>query len=252
MNDKSLAPALSRGLKILELISENGGMGFNELMRTLCISATSLNRLLKVLLDEGYIVRDPGSRYVRGVKCLLLGRGGVSYQTLLGHSGVILRELSDTFKVSCLLIVFEDYKMVCIDKVACPDNVVLQEVGTVDTNYPNNPWGFLFLASLPLQERMLLLSSIQASLPQAHNNPSPQMLEKLIEDTRQNGYGDDLSSIILNVRRFAVPIYDSGHRLIAALGVGSIEGLLDENKTASMIEKMRQKAHALSKIIQGQ
>ena len=68
-----IVPALERGLKILEMLSEHpSGLLMGE-MKELQLPAASLYRMLVTLAELGYIIRDEHDRYHLGRKLLSVG-----------------------------------------------------------------------------------------------------------------------------------------------------------------------------------
>ena len=63
-----IVPAVERGLKILEMLSEHpSGLLMGE-MKELQLPAASLYRMLVTLTELGYIIRDEHDRYHLGRK----------------------------------------------------------------------------------------------------------------------------------------------------------------------------------------
>ena len=73
LSDKSPAPALDRGLAILELLAEaKEGLAFTQLQESLGANATTMTRLLRVLQQRQYIQipKQVGIRLLPSFLCL--------------------------------------------------------------------------------------------------------------------------------------------------------------------------------------
>ena len=233
------APALKRGLELLELIYQLYPIGFNRLQQESGLNTSSLNRLLKVLIEEDHIVKNIEGKYEPGIRLFTLIYGHSIWEPLEFTIHETLLNISKRFKVTALFIVFIQSGSHILDKVASPDNVAMREPGDTLLDYQRNPWGHLYLSQLNEQDRHVFTDEID-----------PPMLEASLQFIKEKGYADDHSKIAENLRRIAIPVYGKNGKLIAAFAAGSYINLITDTKVSAIIEELRKKAHLLSKMFQ--
>ena len=241
------APALARGLELLELIAREKEISFNRLGVKSSINTSSMNRLLKVLLDYGYIIKNSHSRYELGLKPLALAQGNALWQMLLNRSTPLMQELSSRFGVTCLLLGFSKNEIIALNKATHPDNIAMQDVGSIKRDYILTPWGFLFISRLPQQHRRDFINSNKQEYKDYTGIPSDIELDTMISLAAARGYADDEAKILSgNVRRLAVPVYGMAGEMVASLSVGSLTGLLNNINIQELVGCMKKKAEDLS------
>lgn len=221
LSDKSPAPALDRGLAILELLAEaKEGLAFTQLQESLGgLNATTMTRLLRVLQQRQYIQKDSQTgRYKTTAKLSLFARSTTVNELLLSEAPGVMEELKEKFSVTALLIRFAAGKMVALAKVVHPDNVAMQAVGTVSDSFTTNPWGLMYLAHT----------------------------QKLKSKYVHPKYADDEGELSPGMRRLSAPIYNNKQELVAALNVGSVDSLLTEKVLAELIPELVGAAEKLS------
>lgn len=102
-NGKSLAPALERGLELIEYIGRaDNPVSFTELVAAPAIPKATLSRLLKVLLSTGYL-ENRGNGYLLGAKCNILGQRSVIIDLLVLHGKTAVEKVCKATACTCLL-----------------------------------------------------------------------------------------------------------------------------------------------------
>lgn len=234
----------------MELLSTHQSLGFNELAEMIGVNAPSLNRLLKTLLAEGYLVKNKDLKYTLSLKTALISPNTILSRTLQGHGKPILEKLSKDYQVTAMIIAYTGSSMICLDKVVHPYNIVMQSINNIATDYHCSPWSFLLLNHLSSAESAFLLENESANYPEEVIILPDQALEVLLSHFEHHGYADDLGKTFKNVRRLAVPIYGPGDHLVAALCIGSFSSLLSDIAIESLSQSMIDKAKDLTKLLQ--
>ncbi len=242
----SSAPGLVSGLQILEYVSSRPqGIGFNELKSLLELQSASLSRYVKVLYEEGYLEKNEAQLYVPGYRLLRMNQSQEAWLPALTEiTGPVLQSITAQTAMSSLWIGYSQGRMVCVDRALAPEGVVLQEPGTVRTDYHVQPWAYLYLSGLSPEKRRVLLDNSVLSLP-SWTVPDAESLVRRINDAGLLGYSDDGGDIVPGYRRLAVPVHKQG-KLIGAIGVGFINGQLGEADIQAAISLMQEKAAGIS------
>jgi IclR family acetate operon transcriptional repressor len=250
---KSSAPALTRGLEIIEILAqEQRPIGFNELMERMGLNASSLNRYLNVLVRKGYVAKDGQGRrgYALGLHLLALSHSNKFWERLHHYAAPILRETTARYRVTSLIVGFSGRQMIILDRVLGPDNIGTQEIGEVKTDYLWVPWGALFLAHVSDKERVSMVEQMELAHNRMGRPATPQELKERIELFRSLGYVDDRGTQIPQVRRIAAPVYGPNDTLIAALASNSLEAFLRDGVDRELVSWLKGQAAKLSQLLQ--
>jgi DNA-binding IclR family transcriptional regulator len=113
------APALEKGLDIIELLSgEEGGLVQTEIAQRLNRSVGQIFRMLEVLEERGYIRRsDDDGRYRLTLRLFELGHRHPPVRRLLTAALPELRRLADTTEQSVHLSVHHDRRLLVVAQI---------------------------------------------------------------------------------------------------------------------------------------
>lgn len=100
-------PALSaaRGLDIIDLLATAGrAMTLSDIMRATGINLASCHAVLNVLVERGYLARDPQAKaYALGPAMYGAGQAALSGQPIIAHAERAARELFDELHIPVLI-----------------------------------------------------------------------------------------------------------------------------------------------------
>lgn len=107
--DRYRAPALDKGLDILEVLSSQArGLTRAEIVKELGLSASQIYRMLERLVARGYVCRlDGGDRYALTMKLFLLGSGHPPVRRLIAQTQPMMDDFARELRQSCHLVVPE-------------------------------------------------------------------------------------------------------------------------------------------------
>lgn len=238
MEEKSVAPALSRGLTILEIVAKEGTIGFNELKEKMSLHATTLNRLIKVLIEKEYLVKNQDNRYTLGLQLLNLSNQETFWNKMIDKLDVGMRTINEKYGITVLLAELSHDKGTIIYKIIEASNLGMLEVGDIHYDLMNFPWGILYIAE---QEK----AKQEEIIKKAYSNPVRNMnvvnrkdIDTLINEAINEQYVDD-KALFFSGRRFAVPIYLSNGKLVGALCSGSNKDNLKDISIRELINDMK-------------
>ncbi len=148
------APALSRGLEILEfLASVPGPIPHIEIARSLKRTPGELFRLLQVLEREGYIARDAGNAYHLTLKLLRITSATNPVKLLVDRARSPMRDYARSQGQECHLSLLEDGQQLVIAQESGTAPVGLRVRNGSIHDPRRTTSGRLLLANLPLSER---------------------------------------------------------------------------------------------------
>jgi IclR family mhp operon transcriptional activator len=203
---------LERGLLVLDALSVSSGMTLRELHRNTSLPKPTLLRILATLETHGYVRR----RIADGVwrRCVQRSDAGALQGLLLDAGSGILDDLCGRLRWPSDLAVYDAGSMTIIETTRrkTPYAVNLTGVG-YRVPMLQTGLGRAWLSYCSDKEREEILASLRVSdspFDRAANNA--QLVEQLIEETRQQGYGIRVSGLTLRKAGgeksdgFAVPV----------------------------------------------
>jgi DNA-binding IclR family transcriptional regulator len=214
---KYAAPALEKGLDILELLAgEESGLTLSGIATRLDRSVSELFRMLIVLERRGYVHAPPESdKYQATLKLFELAHRFRPVQRLTTVSGPLMKMLAHRIEQSCHLVIYYEGKGHVVAQQDSPSERVLSVRLGAEAPLLNSCSGHLILAYATEQERALMLTRI----PRHHRRPSGSDVEPIVKRVRKQGFELIDSAQISGVRDIGYPVFDHTRQLIAALVV---------------------------------
>ena len=106
--DKYRAPALDKGLDILELLaSTEDSLSQAEIAKALERSPNEIYRMLDRLVRRGYVRRTPADRYEVTLKLFELAHARPPLQRLIHHAVPVMRRLAREGQQACQLSIYD-------------------------------------------------------------------------------------------------------------------------------------------------
>lgn len=107
--DRYRAPALDKGLDILEVLATQArGLTRAEIVKQLGLSPSQIYRMLERLVARGYVCRlASGDRYALTMKLFLLATGHPPMRRLIAQAQPLMDDFSRELRQSCHLVVPE-------------------------------------------------------------------------------------------------------------------------------------------------
>jgi DNA-binding IclR family transcriptional regulator len=219
---KYAAPALEKGLDILELLSEQEfGLSQTEISRALNRSVGEIFRMLVVLQERGYLMMEPGSdRYVLTTFLFEVANRTPLIRRLTALAGPLMQKLTVTTNQSAHLAILTGGNILVVGQVDSPGNNVMSvKLGArIDVWHASS--GRVILA---YQSRDVLHSLIEES-----PLPAGTSFEKIIadlDDIHRRGLEIMDSFYVGGVVNISAPIIDHSGHAIAALTTPHIKRL---------------------------
>ena len=211
--DKYRAPALDKGLDILELLaSSEDGMSQAEIAKALNRTPNEIYRMLDRLVRRSYVRRTPGDLYEITLKLFELAHERPPLHRLVSQSLPVMRRFARETEQACHLVVHDRNILVVVAQVDSPGywNVSIRVGSRV--SMINTGSGHVFLAFATQEERELMI-----------NDPESRSRERLttalktrLKAVREQGYEAMPSRQISGVTNLSVPIYGPRGSIIAA------------------------------------
>jgi len=243
------APALEKGLDIIELLSkEEIGLTQSEIARSLDRSVGEIFRMLMVLQARGYVAQDPVSdRYSLTTYIFEIAHRIPTIGRLTASAAPLMREVTQKTNQSVHLAILSDESILVVGQTNPSGNNVLSVRLGARIDLWRASSGRVILAYRDEDEVSELIK--QVPLPDDYN------AEKVRDELAQiNAKGFEVrdSFVVKGVVNIAVPIIDHSGRAAAALTMPHIERFGEEITFDQCKEALIETAALLSKNLGGQ
>ncbi|WP_267396134.1 MULTISPECIES: IclR family transcriptional regulator [unclassified Sphingomonas] len=213
------APALKKGLEILELLaSADGAISMSDISAALGRSVSEIFRMLQVLEEHHYIVRDD-SGYRLTNRLFALGMRQPPVRDLVSTALPVMHDLAWKTGQSCHLAVASGAEMVVITNVEAPGLVGF----AVRVGYRRplhlSTSGQVLLAFQPAARHAAMLADARETGEIIDEAALAQILAQIVADAGATSPSPMLTGIV----DLAAPILAS-HAAIAALTVPFVDG----------------------------
>jgi DNA-binding IclR family transcriptional regulator len=244
------APALARGLKILEVLAgADEDLPVSVLKEEAKIPGPSLWRLLRVLRDNGYVSYDPQRHTYRlGYKLLYMGNILLDRMGFRSEARNYLRKLVDLTGETAEFSGRLKDELVLIDQEESPQAVRLfSRVGSTYPYFHATAPGKVYLAQMPEEKLESVIARIGLPSITEFTVTNLDVLKKELKKVRARGYAVDNEEMRLGVFRVAAPVFDHRGKIVGCLGVAGPSFRTDEDKTKDMGSHVKAVAKELSK-----
>ncbi|NTS32116.1 transcriptional regulator, IclR family [Phyllobacterium sp. YR620] len=248
-SDRYRAPALDKGLDILELLSGiDGGLTQAEIAKFLGRSPNEFYRMLDRLVRRGYVTRLEGDRYSLTLKLFGLAQLHAPVRRLVSYATPLMRDLAVNSKQANQLSVFDRGAAVVIAQQEAPEYWGISiRVGSHISLF-NTGSGHVLLAFRSDDERALMIAEYEKH---ADDIAQPADFLERLNQIRERGYEVMPSAQTAGVYNVSAPVLGPDGRAIAALTCPYIQLLNIANAPAiddarKMLVATAQKLSALA------
>ena len=217
-NDRYRAPALDKGLDILELLSGiEGGLTQAEIAKRLGRNANEFYRMLDRLVKRGYVTRLDGDRYSLTLKLFGLAQLHAPVRRLASYATPLMRELAESTKQANQLVVFDRGAAVVIAQQEAPGYWGISiRVGSHISLF-NTGSGHVLLAFRSGEERDMMISEYEGRT-EAKAEQTADFFGRL-DQIRARGYEMMPSQQMAGIVNLSAPVLGPDGRAIAALTI---------------------------------
>ena len=217
-----ISPALSRGLRILELLAqEESELSLKSISERLFIPTPSLWRILCVLRDSGYLLFDKNKKTYRlGFKFLYLGNILLNRMGFRSQARGYLKQLVELTGETAELSARVKDQLILIDQFEGPEAVRLfSRIGSAYPYFHATAPGKVYLAHITEEKLKRVMDRMGLPKITRHTITTFTELENQLKLVKERGYGFDRQEMRIGVSRIAAPVYDHLGKVVACLGV---------------------------------
>lgn len=247
--DRYRAPALDKGLDIIELLAGvDGGLSQAEIAKKLDRSPNEFYRMLDRLVKRGYVARLDGDRYVLTLKLFGLAQLHAPTRRLASLAMPLMRELAEATRQENHIVVYDRGHPVVIAQLEAPgywgiSMRVGSRMGLFDTGS-----GHVLLAYRSREVRAMMVAEHVAS-----GGPEGRMTEAFarhLDEIRARGYEMMPSAQTAGVTNLSAPILGADGEALGALTVPYI-GIINQPDAPDIprtLEALRETARRISEL----
>lgn len=224
--DKYRAPALSKGLDILEhLASEAEGKTQAEIAKTLGRTTSEIFRMLMVLRKRGYVhLNEEDDRYSLTTKLFEIAHRHPPVHRLTSIAGEAMQKLANRINQSMHLAILHSGKVLVIAQVDCNDNnITAVRLGAQISLYDTSSGRVL---AAWMDEDALAALLVDAG-PGSGDRQAAFISD--LTAVRSMGYAQNESFTIAGVTNISAPVRDMTGRVVAAITIPFIRRLSGTN-----------------------
>lgn len=207
----------------LEAVARAGKpLGILEFSTLLNIPQPTAHRIVHMLIDEGLLAREPGTRrYGPGDRLARMGIDLLAASVRLAPRRAILEELSGALGETCNLGVLSGNTLVYLDRVeaAWPFGLRFEPGSRVLLHCTS--MGKLFLSQLSAESRGRVLGTTPLYPYTANTIAELPKLEEELERIKARDVSTDNQEFLAGVVCVAVPIREPGGKVVAAIAVSA-------------------------------
>ncbi len=242
MTAESGVQSVNRAFALLELLTTLGGeAGVGELSEGLGLPAPTIHRLLRTLIQRGYVMQLPSRRYSLGPGLIRLGEAAT--HRLSSWAMPALRRLGEATGETANLAVLDGDLAAYVAQVPSKHHMrMFTEVGRRVLPHAAGV-GKALLSQLPDEEARAIVerTGMPGYTPTTLTTPSELLTE--LAGIRRRGYAVDEGEQEMGVRCFAVPI--TGLALPMAVSISGPQGRVTLASAERMVRALQDAAASL-------
>jgi DNA-binding IclR family transcriptional regulator len=215
--DRYRAPALDKGLDIIELLSSvDGGLTQAEISKALGRSPNEFYRMLDRLVRRGYVTKLDGDRFSMTLKLFGLAQFHAPARRLASFATPIMRELAEKSSQANQLAVFDRGSVVVIAQQEAPGYWGISiRVGSHISLFDTGSGHVLLAFHSPEERRMMVAEYMRSTDMQEQ----PAEFFERLDQVRSRGYEMMASLQTAGVYNLSAPVLAPNGKAIAALTI---------------------------------
>jgi DNA-binding IclR family transcriptional regulator len=249
-SERYRAPALDKGLDILELLARtDGGLTQAEIGKAIGKSPNEFYRMLDRLVRRGYVQRQDGDRFFLTLKMFGLAHFHAPVRRLVSFAATVMRNFSQHAEQACHLAVYDRGAVVVIAQQDSSTYWALSIRVGAQMSLFNTGSGHVLLAFQDQLQRDMMISEQL----RGEETSVPEGLMERLAAVRTDGYESMSSLQTAGVRNISAPILTPEGTAIAAITCPYITPLNGHAPThEACLDLIRKAAREISEIVSGQ
>ncbi|HSB70166.1 MAG TPA: IclR family transcriptional regulator [Candidatus Methylomirabilis sp.] len=242
--------------QILETVvaHQERGLAYSEVVARTALPKATAHRILKSLLQLGYLRFDAAAaRYFGDLKLCSLGSAVTSHFDLKEYVRPHLLKLQAETRHTCNLGVLSGDAGVYLDKLESAEAFGIKLYSAIGKRFPLHctAMGKVLLAGMPSSERRKLLAGKLESFT-LRTITAPLALERELARVRRSGYAVDREEITRGIMCVAAPILDGEGETLAAISTAFPTYVIEERGVKDEIRAVTRCAAEATRLLAGE
>ncbi|EGO62068.1 IclR family transcriptional regulator [Acetonema longum] len=241
-----IVASVDRALELLLILGRNPqAMGVTELGKLLNVQKSTVHSLLQTLLAKGFVQQNEAGRYMLGLRLMHLGTLCSERIDIKMIARPLMIELAQQTQEIAMLAILSREELIIIEKVEPQRPFFIIPKFDFSITLHSTAMGKLLLANADesVQARVLERGIAQYT---AYTITDRHVLEQELTKVRCQGFAMGCNETIEGITCIAVPVYNAGGEVTAALSVSSASSTMNEQKRKSILQILREKARSIS------
>jgi IclR family acetate operon transcriptional repressor len=232
------------------IVNANHPMSVTEVSGLLSLPQPTAHRIVRLLVDEGLLEREPGTRrYLPGSRLIKMGFGIVGSAMKAAPRRSILQALSRDIGETCNFGIMAGNSLTYLDRVeaAWPFGLRFEPGSKVPLHC--TAMGKLLLSFLPADRRKRLISTLELHLYTNQTIVDPDRLEEEFKRIRETEVSVDNQEFLAGVVCVAVPVRAPNGQVAAGLALSAPLARLPLERALSFAPRLRKAAKHLGETL---
>lgn len=239
--------SINKALDVLEALSINETMSLIELADHLKQPKSSLYRIIVTLELRGYITRDEiDGKYCLGFKPLEITKNLLENHSLRDTAMADMRQLSDRYGDTVNLGAWSDGEIVYVEIMEGTYSLRMHETVGSKVPFHATAIGKAIAATLPEEQVRELVKNHGLPPLTERTITDKAVLQRELQNIRQQGYALDDEESVLGARCIAAPIFNMFGNVTGAISLSGAKHRFTEDNLSKMAEDVKQAAKHIS------
>ncbi len=243
-----MVQSLDRGLRILEILSENGEMSITELTDILKVDKSTVSRLVETLRSHDMVqLNKQTKKYRLGLRILHLGTAMEKNLNIIEIARPIIRSVSEKLEQSVHLCAYNNTMAYVIDQVVYNAMYSLSAtIGMIEPMHASSV-GKCIIAYRREDIIAQMLENYDYVKYTDQTITDKEGLIAELQKIKEQGYAVDDEEVAVGVRCVAVPIFSSRNQVRYSIGISGPVGLMTGEKMQLYISCLKSAAKKISR-----
>ncbi|BBO73197.1 DNA-binding transcriptional regulator KdgR [Desulfosarcina widdelii] len=211
--------SLARGLRMIELLAENGQLTASESARMMGSSRSVAHRFLATLHKLGYVRQDERARYALSMKLFELGSRVINHSEIFTTARPFMQRLVQSHGETVSLSILDGQDMVIIDTLTGRKLFNYHSTVGSRTSASSHAMGKVILAFRNREDQEVYADAVHldSCLPCTTNDSGAFLSE--LDGIRRDGYATDDEKWAVGIRCVAAPVFNHTNEPAYSIGV---------------------------------
>jgi IclR family KDG regulon transcriptional repressor len=235
-------------LAVLDLLAARPQLGLSDIARELGLAKSTLHRVLAVLVERGWAVRDAESRFSLGIRALRLGSSSADLPIVKAFRTVAAEFLTRHDETIALAVLDGSESLfLALEETSQPIRLVTH-VGSKTPAFASAS-GRVVLASHPPAAVAALFGGRLLVTPTGRRLNGVAELQTILDEVRERGYAENHGETADGLYAASVPVVNGDGVTIAALTTCIPVSRITPELQVEIVDDLRAHGRKLSELI---